>query len=191
MPPKLPEEQKEITAMLVRCTDPFASMSLNQAINEGNVAQAVEPIKVIYGLLESFVGPIQGVLLVLTALIVVVAGIGIMVSIYNSMNDRRRDIAVMRALGANRTTVWLVILVESILLSLAGGVAGFLLGHLLIGAASPIIETRTGVAISAFQFVEYELWILPALIILATLAGYIPATSAYRTDVSRTLSASP
>lgn len=187
----LPEDQREVTALLVRTSDPFASMALHQHINEGNVAQAVQPTRVIYNLFESFVGPLEGVLLVLAGLIVVVAGIGIMVSIYNSMNDRRRDIAVMRALGANRLTVGMVILVESVLLSFTGGLAGFVLGHVLIGVASPFVEANTGVPLSPFEFVPYEAWILPALIVLAALAGYVPATSAYRTDVSKTLSGSP
>ena len=56
-----------------------------------------------------------------------------MVSIYNSMSDRRHEIAIMRALGASRRTVMWVILLESILLSLGGGVLGLLLGHGLIG----------------------------------------------------------
>ena len=62
-------------------------------------------------------------LLVFAVMIVLVAGIGIMVSIYNSMNDRRHEIAIMRAL-ARRSTVMMVILLESILLSLGGGLLG-------------------------------------------------------------------
>lgn len=50
---------------------------------------------------------------------------------------------------------------------------------------------QTGVPIGAFQFVPYELILIPGLIVLAALAGYIPALSAYRTDVSRALSATP
>ena len=67
----------------------------------------------IYGLFEFFVNPIQWTLLLLTAMICVVSGISILVSIYNSMSERRGEIAVMRALGAGRETVMTIILARS------------------------------------------------------------------------------
>lgn len=187
----LPEDQREVTAILIRTNNPTAGFTLPPAINKGPVAQAVMPIREIRKLFDGLIGNLQMILLVLSVLIVVVAGIGIMVSIYNSMSDRRREIAIMRALGAGRGTVRTLILLESILLSVLGGLAGFLLGHGLIGLLSPYIASHTGVPIGAFQFVPAELVLIPGLVLLATLAGYLPALSAYRTDVSRALSQSP
>ena len=60
------------------------------------------PVLEIFTLFEVFVKPVQLVLLVLTAMICVVSGVSILVSIYNSMAGRRHEIAVMRALGASR-----------------------------------------------------------------------------------------
>ena len=91
-------------------------MSLAKKINEGSAAQAALPAQVMADLLDGIVGNVQMILLLLAILVVVVAGIGVLVSIYNSMSDRRREIAIMRALGARRWTVMLVILLESILL---------------------------------------------------------------------------
>ncbi len=122
----LPENQREVTAILLLTASPpgippgLYGMDLVKKINKGQVAQAVLPIREIAGLFEVLVGPIELLLLALTVLIVVVAGIGILVSIYNSMSERRHEIAVMRALGAGRTTVMLIVLLESILLSLGG-----------------------------------------------------------------------
>src|SRR5262249_1052066 len=92
------------------------------------------------------------VLLVLTVLVVIVAGISILVSIYNSMTERSHDIAVMRALGASRNAVMGIILMESILLSLGGGLIGVLLGHGMVAAASPYVVERTGIALGLFEF---------------------------------------
>ena len=83
---------------------------------------------------------------------VIEAGIGIMVSIYNSMSDRRHEIAVMRALGASRVTVMVIILMESILLSLMGGAIGLLLGHGITWLCSPMIVEWTGVVVGLLQF---------------------------------------
>jgi putative ABC transport system permease protein len=165
--------------------------ALIKMINKDSVAQAVQPIREMNVLFSTFVNPMQGVLLCLTVMIVIVSGIGILVSIYNSMNERQHEIAVMRALGAGRRTVMLLVLMESILLSLAGGLAGWLVGHVLIAALSPWIAVQTGVSIGFLQFVGYELVIIPGLIALASLVGYLPAMAAYRTDVAKALSATP
>ncbi len=186
-------DSRPITALLV-CVDPSKpgmTQVLQRKINDGLVAQAVTPSVVIAELFERIIGNIQLILLIMAVLIVVVAALGIMVSIYNSMSDRRHEIAVMRALGASRATVMIVILLESILLSLGGGLLGLLLGHGLIGLLSPVIVEQTGVAVGLLHFRAAELILIPGLIALASLVGYLPAVAAYRTDVARSLTATP
>lgn len=187
----LPESQREVTAILVRSTNVIASMNLRRMINKGNEAQAVLPAQEIQTLLDMIVGNLRLLLLALTVLIVIEAAIGIMVSIYNSMSDRRREIAVMRSLGARRSTVLSVILLESILLSLGGGAAGWLLGHAVVAGASPWVQAHTGFAMGAFEFSRWEAILLPSLVLLASLVGYLPGLAAYRTDVAKALSAAP
>ena len=206
-PEPLPVEQREVTAILLR-VPPMIAPAVENGINEGNQGQAVLPVAVIYRLFESFVNPIQWALLLLTAMICVVSGISILVSIYNSMSERRHEIAVIRALGAGRGTVMTIILLEATLLALGGGVLGWLLGHAGVYACSPLIEERTGVQVGfydwepAFRVLSWfgvtgaaaenftlpvESVLLPALIVLAILVGFWPAISAYRTDVARSL----
>jgi putative ABC transport system permease protein len=84
-----------------------------------------------------------------------------------------------------------VILLESITLSLGGGLAGFLLGHTVITLLSSMLVEYTGVYLGFFSFVKWEALLLPGLVVLSTLAGYLPAMSAYKTDVSRSLAANP
>ena len=206
-PEPLPAEQREVTAILVKCEN-SASVNLDGAINNGNQAQVALPVQVIYNLFQFFVDPVRSILLALTAMICIVSGISILVSIYNSMSERRHEIAVMRALGASRGTVMSIILLESTLLSLAGGFVGWLLGHALAVLASPLVEERTGVTIGFNLWGEpylrlahlgidrpwaeamampMEVLLLPGLIVLAVLVGLWPALSAYRTDVAQSL----
>lgn len=187
------EDEQKISAVLVvtQKDDYQRAMAFPRRVVEELDVQAVAPAEEIDRLFRGLVGDIQVVLLILAVLIVVVAGIGIMVSIYNSMNDRRREIAIMRALGARRSTVMAVILVESILLALGGGAIGVLLGHGLTGALAPIIAERTGVVVSALHFQTNELILIPGLVALASAVGYLPAVVAYRTDVAQSLIASP
>ena len=85
----------------------------------------------------------------------------------------------------------LIVLLESILLAVGGGLLGWLGGHLLVGAAAPIITDYTGVAVSFLQFGPWELVLIPGLIGLAAIVGFLPALSAYRTDVGKALTATP
>jgi putative ABC transport system permease protein len=187
----LPENQREVTSILVRCPDDnmMAPMAIEVAVNRrGNdVTQAVAPATVVANLQSNFLTPMRLVLLVLTVLIVVVAGISILVSIYNSMSERSHDIAVIRALGASRTAVMGIILAESILLSIVGGLVGLLLGHAVLAAAGPVVEFYTGISVPAWRFTSTELLLVPALVAFATLVGFLPALTAYRTDVAKTL----
>lgn len=211
---KLPLEQREVTALLIRTSHPAVAPGLLTTINEGQQAQAVLPIREITGLFELIVAPIQMVFVGVTLLICVVSGVSILVSIYNSMSDRRHEIAIMRSLGASRTTVMVVVLLEAMILAVGGGLVGWLGGHALIGLAARTIEDRTGVVVSPFELapaenvlqllggspllgsehqflVSPELLLVPFLVILAIVVGFLPALSAYQTDVAKSLSATP
>ena len=194
-------ENREITSMLLLTANPIFAPSLENTINEANTAQAVFPIKEIAIMFDSFVDPARDLLLVITILVCLVSAVSILVSIYNTMSERRKEIAILRSLGARRNTVMLIIMIESFILSAFGGLLGFLCGHGLITLGSDAIEGRTGISISFFDFapplgmnpetimgsVSPELMIIPGMIILSVVAGILPAISAYRTDVSQSL----
>ena len=174
-------------------------------------AQAVNPLQEITKLFTFILNPIRWLLLILTLMICIVSGISILVGIYNSMSQRKHEIAVMRALGANRTKVSVIILLEAILLALAGGLLGWVGGHTLNVVASSYFEAQTGVPIGFFDFapavplgsllgggfglpesimnltISPEFLVIPGLVILAIAVGVYPAITAYRTDVSKSL----
>jgi putative ABC transport system permease protein len=183
---RLPIEKREVTAILFRSQSLFVQ-NLQKQINKTPHAQAVSPIGEIGGLLQMYIEPVQWALLALTLLVCLVSAISILVSIYNSMNQRTRDIAVMRALGASRDTVMMIILGEACLIAIGGGLLGWLAGHALATGLSPMVEGRTGVRINFWDLHPNELWMIPGLILIGILAGIIPALVAYRTDVSRSL----
>ena len=218
----LPAEQREVTALLIRTINPFVTPGMVNTINEGTQAQAVLPVKEITSLFESIVSPIRRALLAMTAMICLVSGISILVSIYNSMSDRNREIAIMRSLGAGRRTVMVVVLLEAVILSVGGGLVGWIGGHAAIGVASSKIENETGVRVGMFDLapaplqVRYsetvmnlekltnesgkkildvilspELLLIPIIILLAVIVGFLPAITAYKTDVAKSLSANP
>ena len=163
------------------------AMELPQLLDKTSDVQAVSPVREISTLLTNIIGNIQIVMLLFAVLVVLVAGIGMMVSIYNSMSERRQEIALMRALGARRLTVMVIILLESILLSLGGGALGLVLGHLLIAGMGPWITEYTGIVVRFWNFQLAEIILIPGLILLASIVGFLPAAVAYKQDVATSL----
>jgi putative ABC transport system permease protein len=191
----VPDVQRQITSIVVVCKggDDLPkrganSMSLQTFLRKGYRADAANPVMVMQELMTRLLANVRLAVLVLTALIIVVSGIGIFVSIYNSMADRRREIGIMRALGARRQTVFSIVLVESLLLCVGGGLLGILLGHGLVVIGSPIVAARSGLVINPAFFDPMEFVIVPVMVLMATLVGFLPALTAYRTDVAQALS---
>ncbi|PHY02544.1 MAG: lipoprotein ABC transporter permease [Planctomycetaceae bacterium] len=190
----LPFEQREVTAILLETASlpglpsELTGMGLRMAINEGRDAQAALPIGEIRQLLDLFVRPLELLLLLVTALVVVVSAMGILVSMVGSSLERSRDVAIMRALGARRSHVLATVLIEAVLLAVGGGLAGWALGHLFVGAVAPWIATNAGVSASIFSTSPAaEALLVPFLVGLAIAAALLPAVAAYRTDVAKWL----
>ena len=185
-----PDAMKEVTAILVktRPDTPFDSMSLSMELKTGYQAMAVNPIVPIRKLIDGMLGNIKKAFIALISVIILVSGVGIFVSIYNSMSDRRREIGIMRALGAGRMHVFGIILAESVLLCVVGGLAGWLAGHGLAVISAPTLTERTGLLINPWSVDPREAILFPVLVGLAALVGFLPALTAYRTNVADALS---
>ena len=184
---EIPDIQKEVTAIFVNMKSDSAAVLYSGKMRKGYKAQAINPMVPMRRLMETIIGNVMKALLVLTGLVIVVSGVSIFVSIYNSMADRRKEIAIMRALGARRQSVFSIILAESILLCLGGGLLGLLLGHGLVFLAAPYVESQTGLIINPLAFHPFEVVLFPVLLGLAILIGFLPGMTAYRTDVARAL----
>ena len=186
-----PDAAKEVTAILVRTRpeSPFDPINLSAELQEGYQAMAVNPIVPIRKLMNDVLGNVKQGLVVLTAMIILVSGVSIFVSIYNSMTDRRREIGIMRALGARRGSVFGIVLIESVVLCVGGGVLGWLSGHGLAVAAAPYVTAATGLLLDPWSIDWWMEGVLfSVLLALAVVVGFLPAMTAYRTDVADALS---
>ena len=183
----IPDEYKAISAVMLKLRR-GGGMRLSQTINRrGSVATLAWPINRV--MLDFFkkLGWMNDVLRVVAYLVVVVAGAGILASIYNTIQERRREFAILRALGARRATVFTAIVSESAVIAGLGAVLGYVVyGAVLLGAAS-IIRTQTGVVIDLGRWHD-TLWQTPlGMIGIGALAGVLPAYKAYSTDVASNL----
>lgn len=175
-----------ISAIVLKLRGQFHALSLQRAINDSPNAMAAFPAAEIRKLFD-IVGNIDRVLLAQAILIVIVAGVAIAVSIYNSMSERRREIAILRTLGARRRTIFSIIVLEAVLICSLGAVLGLLGGHVLVALGNALLQQASGFTVAAFQLQTVELIVLGGCVILGALCGLGPAARAYRTDVAENL----
>jgi putative ABC transport system permease protein len=133
--------------------------------------------------LMSIVGNAEQVLRAIGWLVFAVALFGVLVAIYNTMEERRRDIAIMRSLGARRGTIVSLILMEAGFITLLGCLIGLGLSVLSVALLAPYIAETAGIFVSAYAIEASQLVTLASFVVLGLLAGIIPALKAYKTDV--------
>jgi putative ABC transport system permease protein len=184
----IPEANREVSAVMLTFTTPQAGFTLSQRINrQGTVATLAWPIGRVMAELFDRIGWVSRILGLVAYLVIVVATGSILASIYNTMNERRREFAILRALGARRTTVFGVIVLEAMTITLLGIAAGFLVYSGILAAALVTIREQTGVVIAPFRG-DVALWLVPlGMLAAGALAGLAPAFKAYRTDVATSL----
>lgn len=139
------------------------------------------------GNLLDIVGNVDRVFMLVAVLVVVIGVVSVMVAIYNTMNERRRELAIMRAIGAHRATIMGTIVAESTTLAVLGGTAGVLLGHLLLFLLAEHLAEEARLLVDPLRVLPEELLLLGLVALVGALAGLLPALKAYRTDVARNL----
>lgn len=184
----IPDEAKEVSAVMLKLRSPQAGMNLDQLINkQGKAATLAFPIGRSMAELFAKLGWLNRVLELVAYMVVIVAAFSILASIYNSINERRREFAILRTLGATKTTVFSVIITEASLIALIGSLVGFAVFAAIMFVTAYIVREQTGVVLNIFQFDKIFV-ITPILMTLAgAAAGLLPAFKAYSTDVAENL----
>jgi putative ABC transport system permease protein len=111
----------------------------------------------------------------------------VFIALLNALEERRYDLAVMRMLGAGRARLMGLLLLEGAALSLAGGIAGLLLGHLLTGALGIALQQAKQAAVTGWAWDPAEWGLLGLSVAVGLMAALLPAWRAYRTDVAAVL----
>ena len=186
---EIPDEHKEVSAVMLKLQGRGAGFQLSQMINlQGKVATLAWPIADSLAQFFDQLGWIVDILGLVAVLVALVAAGSILASIYNAMNERRHEFAILRALGARRRTVFGAIVCEAAAIALLGSLVGFAVYAAVFAAAATLVRAETGVVLDPLVL-HPILWITPlGMVVLGTLAGLLPARKAYATDVASTLS---
>jgi putative ABC transport system permease protein len=182
------EAATQVSAVLVKLRNPMAGQMLDTQYNRKDTRLTFAwPIGTVMSDLLNKISWFDRVLALVAYLVAVVAAGSILASIYNSMNERRRQIALLRALGARRAFVSTSIVLEAAAIACLGMIAAFAIYAAITSAAASIVRAQTGVVIDPWVFHPIMIAAPVGLVALAALVGLVPAMKAYRVDVAENL----
>jgi putative ABC transport system permease protein len=161
-------------------------MDLKYNINQSSEAQLVVPSEVLPSLF-SIIGWVDNTLVAIALLVTLLSAMFLLVALLSALRERRRDLALMRSLGATRRTVLGLMLSESVVMAVLGGAAGLVLGHAIVAIGAYFIRVETGLRFSETYLSWADIGLFPAIIVLGLVVGTIPAIQAYRTGVLKNL----
>lgn len=123
---------------------------------------------------------VENILFVIAIFVLIISLLGIFITLYSSLNERRREMAILRSLGASKTQIFGLLLSESQLLVFTGTILGLGVFYALILALSPWVESNYSVYLEVAAPGNKELLILLLVNLSAPLAGLLPALKAYK-----------
>lgn len=170
-----------ITAFLLGLHDRIATFAVQRAIDdyEAEPLTAILPgvaLQQLWGL----VGPAENALRVVGALVVLVGLAGMVTALLTTLAERRREMAILRALGAHPRLVFGLLVLEAGVLTAVGAAAGLALAYAALAAARSIVLERFGLALASAPPSAADWRLLAAVLAAGLLAGSVPALLAYR-----------
>jgi putative ABC transport system permease protein len=178
--------KREVTMVLVRYATPVAAATLPRRINTETNYVAASPAYETARLLSVF-GVGIDLVRAFAYLLVAASALMLFVALAQALDERRYDLAILRALGAHRGQIAWVLLAESLVLASAGAAIGLALAHVAAGVLARAVPTAAPLAAAATTLHADELLVAGVAIAAGILAALWPAWRAYRLDVAATL----
>ncbi|MEP6020014.1 MAG: ABC transporter permease [Paracoccaceae bacterium] len=176
---------KAVTAALIGVESPLQVFTLQRAINE----YTEEPLLAILpGValqeLWGIVGIAETALLAVSAMVVVTALIGMMATIFSSLNERRREMAIFRAMGARPFTILSMLVLEAMVMAAVGALLGLVFLYIGLIVAQPILDSAFGLWLPIDAPTLREVWVLLGVVAAGAIVSIVPAIRAYRMSVA-------
>ena len=178
--------RREVTLALVKYRTPLAAASLPRAINSDTALVAASPAYETARLLTVF-GAGVDLIRAFAWLLVAASTLMLFVALAQTLVERRYDLAIMRALGASRAQVALVLLAESLFLAATGTLLGIVVAHAAAASIPWWMPQLAPLADAARHFMPQEWTVVGPAMGVGIIAALWPAWRAYRLDVAATL----
>ena len=180
------DSTKEITSLLIRYRSAMGAIQLPRWVNGQSRLQAASPAFE-SARLFSILGVGVDIVRAFAYLLIFISGLSIFIALYNSLKERKYDLAIMRSMGASRSRIFLSVLLEGAVLTLLGTCLGLGLSHTTLFLFGTFLEEAGRAGVSGSQFYAEEGIILVSSLLLGVVCAMLPATQAYRTDISQVL----
>jgi putative ABC transport system permease protein len=172
---------KAVTAVLVGTKSRFGAFSLQRAINEypGEPLLAILP-GVALQELWNLMGTVELALSVISVFVIAAGLLGMVIMLLAGLNERRRELAVLRSVGAQPGHLFALLVAEAAMLSLLGAIVGLALLYGVLAIAQPILDRTFGLFIEIALPTGRDFSVLALMVLAGTVAGTIPAWRACR-----------
>lgn len=174
----------QITSFLIKLRSRIAVLRMRRAIDQypDEPVMAIIPALSLQEMWET-IGYVEQILFLVSLCVLLVGLMSILISLYTSINERRREMAILRSLGARVSSIFMLLIYESALLVFSGCVLGVGSMYALLFFIRPWLESNFSVYLPVEALSTRELLYLASIFLLGTMAGMIPAIKAYRNSL--------
>lgn len=173
-----------ITAFMVGLENRALTFRVQRSVNDytAEPLSAITPGSTLADLWRT-ISTVEQVLFVLSGFVLIAGLLGMLTTILSTLNERRREIAVLRAIGASPVNIVVLIALETLFVALAGCMLGVGMLYLLLALGRPIVASRAGIDIALPWLDSTQGLILGAVIAGATIVSLVPGFIAYRRSI--------
>ncbi|ARO97302.1 FtsX-like permease family protein [Vibrio alginolyticus] len=178
-------QPKQITAMLVGLKSRIQTFALQRQINTypKEPLSAIMPGVALHEL-WGMMSVAEQALMAVSGFVVIAGLLGMLSSLLTSLQERRREMAILRAMGARPRHVFSLLISEASLLTAAGIVTGVAGLYAILAIVQPIIQQHYGIHLTLSLLSPYEWMLLGFVQCAGIVIGFIPAFRAYRQSLS-------
>lgn len=180
------EDEKQVTSALIQFRNPMGLLTIPRQINQNTSMQAALP-SIEINRLFSLLGVGIDTLRALALVIIVIAGASVFISLYNSLKERKYEMALMLSMGATRTKLFFMLLLEGLILAITGYISGIILSRIGLWLFSRAAEEDFNYSLREFSLLPEEIYLLIGALMLGLVAAALPSLGIYRLNISRTL----
>ena len=171
---------KKITAFLMGFDSPLYTLQIRRNINQFKPEPllAIMPTVTLKELWE-MLAIIEKILLLFSFVVAIISLLGMLTTLLANLNQRRRELAILRSVGARPWQLFSLISIESLLTTFLGCLVGCTLFYALMGTTAGYLQSQAGVSINISMLSDYELTLIGVIMAAGFIIGLIPATRAY------------
>lgn len=172
---------RHITAFLVKLKSPMAIFGVQRMVNNyrEEPLTAILPGVALQQLWE-ITGVAEKALMAVSSFVVVVGMLGMLTALLTSLNERRREMAILRSIGARPLHVFILIIGEATGITLLGIILGVIMLYGLLAAVQPVVLSMFGFYLAIGGISAYETLLMGVIFLAGTLIGIVPGWRIYR-----------